>query len=101
MDGIGHLLVRLGLVGIYLFCRCKQLRFTHDSEQALRTSGIAPLPQPVSQRHHAQVRVVAAHIPDQLPIRLCVLVGMAVRVPGVAGQGLYLHIPVGFPEVDA
>ena len=97
---IGHLLIRLGFVRFFLLGGRKQPQFTHDPEQALRAADVAPLPQPVPQFHHAQVWIAAAHIPDQLQLRLCVLVGMAVRPPGLAGQGCHAPIPAGLPEVD-
>ena len=97
---IGHLLVMLGFIGFFLFNRGKQSQFAQKAEQALRAAGVAALPQPVPQLHHAQVGVAAAHVPDQLQLRLCVLVGMAVRPPGLAGQGCHTPIPAGLPEVD-
>ena len=65
LSGIGHLLVGLWLVGRFLLFLWKQSQFSHDSEQALRAAGVAPLPQTVPQLHHAQVGIAAAHIPDQ------------------------------------
>lgn len=41
--------------------------------------GIASLAQPVPQFHHAEPGVAPAHIPNQLELRLGVLVGMMVR----------------------
>ena len=100
LAGIGHLLVRLGPVWYLLLGRRKHPQLPHDPEQALRTASVAPFPQPVPQLHHAQVWVTAAQISDQLQLCLRVLVGMAVRPPGLAGQGLRRSIPAGFPEVD-
>ena len=100
LAGIGHLLVGFGLVCLFLLRRRKQAQLAHYAKQALRAAGIATLPQPVPQLHHTQVWVTAAHIPDQLQFRLCVLVGMAVGPPGPAGQGLHRSIPAAFPEVD-
>ena len=97
---IGHLLIRLGPVCLFLLCRRKQPQFAQNTEQALWAAGIAPLPQPVPQLHHAQVWIAAAHIPDQLQLRLCMLVGMAVGPPGLADQGLHRTVPAGLPEVD-
>ena len=97
---IGHLLVRLGFIRFFLLNRRKQSQLAQKAEQALRAAGVAALPQPVPQFHHAQVRIAAAHIPDQLQFRLCMLVGMAVGPPGPAGQGLCRSIPSGLPEVD-
>ena len=93
LAGIGHLLVGLGLVSWFLLFRREQPQLSHDPEQALRAAGIAPLPQPVPQFHHAEAGVPAAHVPDQLQLRLCVLVGMAVGPPGLAGQGLRVSHP--------
>jgi len=100
LAGIGHLLIRLGLIRFFLLSPRKQSQLAHNPEQALRAAGIAPLPQPVPQFHHAQVWVAAVHVPDQLQLRLCVLVGMAVGPPGLAGQGCHAPIPAGLPEVD-
>ena len=100
LAGIGHLLVRFGFARLFLLSCGKQAQFPHDPEQALRASGIATLAQPVPQLHHTKVWIAAAHIPDQLQLRLCVLVGMAVGASGLAGQGLHRSIPAGLPEVD-
>ena len=100
LAGIGHLLVRLGLIRCLLLGRRKHPQLPHDPEQTLRTASVAPLPQPVPQFHHTQVWVTAAQISDQLQLCFRVLVGMAVRPPGLAGQGLRRSIPAGFPEVD-
>ena len=97
---IGHLFVRLGLICLFLLGLRKHPQFPHDPEQALRAAGIAALPEPVPQLHHAEIRVSAAHIPDQFQLRLCVLIGMAVRAFGVAGQRGLCSIPAGLPEVD-
>ena len=100
LAGIGHLLVRLGLVGRLLLRLRKQTQRPHDTEQALRAAGVAPLPQPVPQFHHTEVRIPAAHVPNQLQFRLCVLVRVVMRPPGPAGQRLHRPIPASFPEVD-
>ena len=42
----------------------------------------------------------AAHIPDQLQLRFCVLVWRAVGPPGLADQGFCSTIPASPPEVD-
>lgn len=44
--------------------------------------------------------IAATHIPDQLQLRFCMLVWIAVRVPGLARQVFYISIPVSSPEVD-
>ena len=100
LAGIGHLLIKLGTVGFFLLCCGEQAQFSQKAEQALRAAGIAPLAQPVPQFHHTQVRITAAHIPDQLQLCLCVLVGMTVRASGLAAQGLHCSVPTGLPEVD-
>ena len=100
LSRISHLLVRLGFIGWFLFSLRKQAQLSHDPEQAFRTAGVAPLPQPVPQFHHAQVGIPAAHVPDQLQLRLCVLVGMAVGPSGLTGQRLCRSIPACFPKVD-
>ena len=97
---IGHLLVRLGLICFFLLRRWEQPQLAHHPKQALRTAGIAPLPQPVPQLHHAQTGIAAAHILDQLQLRLRVLVWVAVGPTGLAGQGLDRSIPASLPEVD-
>ena len=100
LAGISHLLVGLWPVDRFLLFGWKQSQLSHDPEQALRTAGVAPLPQPVPQFHHAQAGIAAAHIPDQLQLRLCVLVGMAVGPSGLTGQRLRRSIPACFPKVD-
>ena len=66
LAGIGHLLVRLWLVRIFGLFGRKQPHFAHNAEQALRTAGVAALPQTVPQFDHAQRRIAAAHIADEL-----------------------------------
>ena len=100
LSWIGHLLVRLGLICVFLLCRREQTQPAHYPEQTLRTAGVAALPQPVPQLYHAQVGVAAAHIPDQFQLRLCVLVGMAVGPPGLTGQGLCRAVPASLPEIN-
>ena len=75
-------------------------QLTHYPKQALRAAGATPLAQPVPQFHHTQRRIPVAHIPDQFEFRFCVLVGVAVGPPGLAGQGLRRPAPAGLPEVD-
>ena len=100
LAGIGHLLVRLRFVRIFGLFGRKQPHFAHDAEQALRTAGVAALPQTVPQLDHAQRRIAAAHIADELQLDLCVLVGVAVRASGLAGQGRHTPVPALLPEVD-
>ena len=66
LAGIGHLLVRLRFVRIFGLFGRKQPHFAHNAEQALRTAGVAALPQTVPQFDHAQRRIAAAHIADEL-----------------------------------
>ena len=84
LAGIGHLLVGLGFISWFLLFRREQAQLSHDPEQALRSAGVAPLPQTVPQFHHAEAGVPAAHVPDQLQLRFRVLVWMAVGPPGLA-----------------
>ena len=100
LAGIGHLLVRLRFVRIFGLFGRKQPHFAHDTEQALRTAGVAALPQTVPQLDHAQRRIAAAHIADELQLGLCVLVGVAVRPSGLAGQRRHTPVPALLPEVD-
>ena len=86
LAGIGHLLVGLWLAGRFLLFRREQPQLSHYPEQALRAAGVAALSQPVPQLHHTQLGISPAHVPDQLQLRLCVLVGMAVGPPGAARQ---------------
>ena len=64
------------------------VRVEEESQHWSRTiAGIlAALPQPVPQLHHTQVWIAAAHVPNQLHLRLCVLIGMAMGPPGQARQ---------------
>ena len=66
LSGTGHLFVRLGFVCIFRLFGRKQPHFTHDTEQTLRATGVAALPQTVPQLDHAQRRIAAAHIADEL-----------------------------------
>ena len=86
LTGIGHLLIRLGFIRFFLLGSREQPQLSHNPEQALRAAGIAPLPQPVPQFHHAQVWITAAHVPDQFQLCLCMLVGVTARPPGLTGQ---------------
>ena len=66
LAGIGHLLVRLWLVRIFGLIGRKQAHSAHNAEQTLWTTGVAALPQTVPQLDHAQRRIAAAHIADEL-----------------------------------
>ena len=74
--------------------------FTHNTEQTLRTAGVAPLPQPVPQLDHAQRGISAAHVADKFQLGLRVLVGMAVGASGLAGKGRHTSVPSLLPEID-
>ena len=100
LSGMGHLLVRLWFVCVFRLFGGKQAHFAHDTEQALRTAGIAALPQAVPELDHAQGWISAAHVADELQLGLCVLVWMAVGPSGLAGQGCHTTIPALLPEVD-
>ena len=93
---MGHLLVRFWRICLFLFLLWEHPQFAHDSKQA----GIAALLQAVPQLHQAKLRIAAAHIPDQLQFRFGMLVWVALRPPGLAGQGLHTPIPASPPEVD-
>ena len=58
------------------------------------------LPQTVPESDHTQGWIPAAHIADELQLGLCMLVGVAVRPSGLAGQGCHTTIPALLPEVD-
>ena len=66
LSGTGYLFVTLGFVCIFRLFGRKQPHFTHDTEQTLRATGVAALPQTVPQLDHAQRRIAAAHIADEL-----------------------------------
>ena len=100
LSGMGHLLVRLGFVCIFRLFGRKQAHFAHDTEQAFRAACIAALPQAVPELDHAQGWISAAHVADELQLGLCVLVWMAMRSSGLAGQGCHTSIPALLPEVD-
>ena len=42
---------------------------------------------------HAEARVAATHIADELQFRFCVLIRVAVRAPGLARQRLRTPVP--------
>ena len=94
-----HLLVRLWRVSIFLLFLWEHTQFMYDSKQALGPTSIAALLQTVPQLHQAELRI-AAHVPNQLQLRFCMLIWMAVRTPGLAGQGRNTPIPAGTPEVN-
>ena len=100
LSGMGHLLVGLGSVLLFRLLGRKQTQPAHDPEQAFRAAGVAPGLQAVPELDHAQGRVSAAHVTDKLQLGLRVLVRMAVRASGVAGQGRHSSVPTLFPEVD-
>ncbi len=97
---IGHLLVRFGFICFFLLCRWEQPQLVHPPKQAFWAAGIAPQPQLVPQRRRAKIRIAATHIPDQLELCLCMLVGMAVGPPGLAGQRSHRSVPAGLSEVE-
>ena len=100
LSGMGHLLIRLGLVCIFRLFGWKQAHFAHDTEQAFRAAGVAALPQTVPEFDHTQGWIPAAHIADELQLGLCVLVRMAMGPSGLAGQGCHTAVPALLPEVD-
>ena len=72
-------------------------------QKAGRAAGVATLPQTVPQLHHTQIWIAAAHVSNQLHLRLCVLIGMAMGPPGPACQGVpWFHgsISAAPSEVD-
>lgn len=97
---IGHLLVGLGFVGVFLCILQEHPQLPHNPEQALRAAGIAPLPYPVPQFYHSKGWITAAHVLDQLEFCLCVLIGMAVRPSGLTDQRTDHPVPAGLPEVN-
>ena len=64
LTGIGHLLIGLWGIGLFLLFLRKHPQLAHDTEQALWPAGIADLFQTVPQFDHPQARIAAAHIPD-------------------------------------
>ena len=52
------------------------------------------------QLEHSELRIAAAHISDELQLVFRVLIWMAVRTSGRAGQGRHTSVPALFPEVD-
>ena len=100
LTGTCHLLVRLRFVCIFRLFSREQSHFAHDSEQAFRTARIAPQIQTVPQLDHAQFGISAAHVTNKFQLGLRVLVWMAVRASGLAGQGRHTSIPALLPKVD-
>ena len=100
LAGVGHLLVRFRNVSFFLLFPGKHPQFSHHAEQALGPAGITTFLQATPKLQQTQVRIAAAHVPDQLQLRFCVLVWMAVGTPGLAGQGLHAPVPACLPEVD-
>ena len=70
---MGHLLIRLWFVRFFRLFSRKQPHFAHDAEQALRTAGIAALPQTVPELDHTKRRIPAPHIAEYLFIRLIIV----------------------------
>ena len=97
---IAHLLVRLRFIKLLFLRWREQAQFTHDPEQALRAAGVTPLPQPMPQLYQSQVRITAAHIPNQFQLCLCMLIGVTVRPPRLTGQRFSRSVPACLPEVD-
>ena len=95
-----HLLVRFWRISLFLLLLWEHPQLTHDPEQALGPAGVAALFQAVPQLHQAKLRIAAAHVPDELQFRFGMLVWMAVRPPGLAGQGFHAPIPASTPEID-
>ena len=56
--------------------------------------------QTMPEFNHAQGWISAAHVPDEFPFCFRMLVWMAVRPPGLAGQGRRTSIPALLPKVD-
>ena len=100
LTGICHLFIGLrGVLLFRLFCR-EQAHFAQDAEQAFRAAGVAALAQAVPELQHAECRIPAAHIADELQLSFRVLIWMTVGPSGLAGQGRHTSVPALFPEVD-
>ncbi len=81
-----HLLVRFGCVSLFLLLLREHPQFAHDTKQALGPASIAALFQTVPQLHQTELGIAAAHISDQLQLRIGMLVWMAVRTPRLAAR---------------
>ena len=92
--------IRLWFVRFFRLFGRKEPHFAHDAEQALRTAGIAALPQTVPELDHTKRRIPAPHVTDELQLGLRVLIRMAVRASALAGQGRHTSIPTLSPVVD-
>ena len=100
LSGMVHLLIRLWFVSIFgLFVR-KHPQPSHYAKQALRVARIAALPQTMPKLDHAQRWVSAAHVTNELQLGFRVLVRMAVRASGLAGEERLTSIPALLPKVD-
>ena len=64
LAGIGHLLIGLWGIGLFLLFLRKHPQLAHDTKQALGPAGIADLFQTVPQFDQPKIGVAAAHIPD-------------------------------------
>ena len=100
LSGMSHLLIGLWNVLLFRLLGRKQPQPAHDPEQAFRAAGVAPGLQAMPQLDHAQRRISAAHIADELQLFLGVPVWMAVRASGLADQRRRTSVPALLPEVD-
>lgn len=100
LSRIGHLLIRLWLIGFRFGHGGRQPEFAQDAKQTLQTAGISPLSKPVPQLRQAQFRVSAAHVPDELEFLRCMLVGVVTGPAGLTRQRLYRAVPACFLEIN-
>ena len=61
---MSHLLVGFWRISLFLLLLWEHPQLAHDTEQALRSTGIASLFQAVPQFHQAKLWVAMVHIPD-------------------------------------
>jgi len=100
LTGIGPLLIGLGnILGVRQFDR-HLAALPQAAVQIGNGAGIDPLPQLDPEHHKPRVWVPAAYIPDQLLLRLGMLVGVAVRTAGAILQGQERTVAASAPAVD-
>jgi hypothetical protein len=98
-SGMGHLLVRFRLIGIFLLHYHEPLTPEHSPE-GFNASGVSSFAQFAPEFDHAKTRIAAFHIVDKLQLRRRVLIRMMVWASRFRAKRFNASIPAVQPEVD-
>lgn len=97
---IEHLFVGLwDILGVRRLLRNHALSFEKTVKTGNRAR-VAPLPEFEPKDYQSGMWITAAHIGNELGLRLRMLIGMMVRAPGTITKRVYGTVITAFPAVD-